>query len=884
MPIDPEAWPVLSQLMDEWMDLPEERRAEWLAAAEAQHGGAIPMLRELLSLPKPGFLETLPRIAEEGDSALAGSIAPGTLAGPYRLERELGRGGMGVVWLATRADGAVKRQVAIKFPFLHLPHQSLSDRFSRERDILASLEDARIARLYDAGMTADGRPYLVLEYVEGKPITAYCDRLALDIRARLALFLEVLAAVQYAHSNLVVHRDLKPSNILVTNAGQVRLLDFGIAKFLEQGEASETELTRSGGRALTPDYASPEQIEGRALTTATDVYSLGVLLYQLLTGSRPYSSPGAPRDLAARMRIEDPIRPSQAASADETQAHCRGGVTAKNLAAALRGDLDTILLKAVQRDPQARYPTADAFAQDLRRYLSGQPIQARPESSWYRARKFVSRNRLAVAATLAIGAALTAGAGIAVWQGRRAVQEKRRADTEAATARAVSDFLQKDLLSQAGSQTQAGGGARPDPDIKIRTALDRAVARLDGKFARQPAVEAAIRQTVGDSYLQLGLYAESERQMDRALGLRRRVLGARDPETLKSMQALAEVYQSQGKYSDAESLLKDLLQVERATGKQESREALDAMHSLAVISTLGHVDYRSAESQYLQVLDVQRRVLGENDAATVSTMNDLAAVLTRESKFAQAEELYRKVVEIRRRTLGSADPSTLTTLNGLGVLYRNEGKYTEAEPVFQEALNGRRRSMGEKHRDTLSSMNGLGMLYMFEGRNAEAESLLLEAAQTSAAVLGPDTPDAQSSLTNLAELYRRENKLKPAEAAYTRLLDSRLRTYGADNGYTANTEGALGDVRFQLHAYAGAAAMLRRAVDHYHAHQIDTWRRYFTECLLGSSLAAQGDPEGKTLLADSFARLLQRQDSVPPEYRMDFERARQLAGNGAKPH
>ena len=871
MQVDPESWPMLSALMDEWLELPEDRRAAWLDSLEPTHAELLPALRELLSQPAPAFLERLPGIGDDplDPHAAPGSFAPGALAGPYRLVRELGRGGMGVVWLATRVDGSLKRDVALKFPLVYFHDPTTANRFARERDILARLEDARIARLYDAGVTAQGQPYLAMEYVEGEAVTAYCDRFGLDIRARLLLFLEVLRAVHYAHTNLVVHRDLKPSNILVTHAGQVRLLDFGVARLLEEGEATETDITRLGGRALTPDYASPEQISGDSITTASDVYSLGVLLYELLTGGRPYRIPrgASGSDSAASTPGVEPTRPSQA-TFDDSQARARGGFTVKGLAGALRGDLDTIILKALQKEPQARYPTADAFGRDIERYLSGEPVLARPESRWYRARKFVLRNKLAVSAAAAVALALAGGAGIALWQAHIAVEEKRRADSEAATARAINEFLRKDLLSQASSATQAAPGTHPDPDIKVRTALDRAAASLTGKFDAQPVVEAAIRQTIGDTYSEMGLPAESEKQIARALELRRRVLGAEDKDTLSSAESLAEVYQREGKYDAAEALLNNLLETDRHLGRENSREAIAALHTLGFIAD-SRADYARAEVIYRRVLEIERRVLTGEDDYTLSTMHNLAMVLSREAKYQEAEELLKRVIGIRQRVLGAEHPNTLMSLNGLGQLYQMEGKYPEAEPRLQAVLEARRHSLGEEHPDTLGSMTDLGLLYLYEGKYTDAEPLLTHAVETSTRVLGEDNPETQRCLGNLGRLYLRAGKLQPSRAALERLLQARERTYGPNSPFTVSTQVLLGEVRLRQGAYSEANPVLRAAVEYYRRHGLGAsviWRRYYAEWLLGESLTGPGrNAEGETMQASAGPKLLQLRESIPPD-------------------
>ena len=844
MQVDPESWPVLLGLMDEWLDLPEDQRGPWLRQLEITHPTLLPALRELLRRPPDGFLDRLPGITGDLTAGESGGwLREGERAGPYRLERELGRGGMGVVWLASRADGSLDREVALKFPLLYSVDNSLAARFARERDILARLEDARIARLYDAGVTEQGYPYLAIEYVEGEPITTYCDRLGLTAPARLRLFLEVLRAVQYAHSHLVIHRDLKPANILVTKPGDVRLLDFGIARLLEQDDA-DGHLTRAGIRVMTPDYASPEQIAGNAVTTATDIYSLGILLRELLTGQRP---PAAGEAL--------PAGPCPA----------------------LRGDLDTISRKATEPEPRNRFGTVDAFAQDIERYLSGQPILARPSSAWYRARKSVLRNKLAAGAAAAVVVSLGMGGGIA-WR------QKLRADREAATAQAVSDFLRNDLLSQAGSETQAGLGRRPDPEIKIRTALDWAAARLPGKLAGRPAVEAAVRQTIGDTYVELGLYAQAEPQLTAAFDLQRRALGEGNAGTLHTEQTLADLYQREGKYDAGEAMARGLIATERRLGRGNSIEAIAAMITLADIAGQGRADYARAELLDRQVLAMERRVLGESDRLTLDTMNNLAAVLTREAKYGPAEELYRQLIAVKQRVLGADHPDTLASRNGLGVLYRNEGKYAQAEAELKTVLQGRRRAEGQEHRDTLASMNGLGLLYAIEGRYGEAEPLLTGAVSTSARVLGEDNPDAQSCLNNLADMYRRENKLKESEAAYRRLLAARLRTYGADNPFTANTLCGLGEVELQLGKAAEAGTVLSQADAYYRKHHVDVWRRYYVECLLGESLVRSGRrAEGAALLAAAYQILLQKEGTIPPESRtLTDEVAKWLPSMAAK--
>jgi eukaryotic-like serine/threonine-protein kinase len=494
----------LGQLLDEVLALEVEQRAAWFDTLTVEDADLRPVVEEMLSkaasLEADDFLGTLPKLTMAGlidEPAWTPAYAAGDAVGPYWLERELGSGGMGTVWLAERLDKTLKRKVALKLPHQGVGHGQLAQRMARERDILSSLEHPNIARLYDAGVAEDGQPFLALEYVEGLPIDIYASEKSLELRQRLSLFLQVARAVAYAHTRLVLHRDLKPSNILVTNDGEVRLLDFGVAKLLQDGSAHETVLTQVGGRALTPEYASPEQIGGQSLTTASDIYSLGVVLYELICERRPYklarTSMGALEDaiLAA-----DPIRPSRAAP--------------PAFAKALTGDLDTIILKMLEKAPGARYATVNAVIDDVERYLTGQPVLARPDSAWYRARKFVRRHRALVGAGVAVVTAILLGAAGALWEARvarlqavRAEASAEKARFEARVARANQEFL-----------TQIFGDAMRGGETSVmRERLDRARVVLQKRFADEPIVYALLLLQLAGRYDEASLPDREEEVM-----------------------------------------------------------------------------------------------------------------------------------------------------------------------------------------------------------------------------------------------------------------------------------------------------------------------------------------------------------------------------------
>ncbi len=505
--IDAASWVELNQLLDEALDREPAARAAWLESLEPRFESLKPRLRELLSraasVETGEFLATLPKFAASGEDAETPRGAVGETVGAYRLLRELGAGGMGSVWLAERADGLISRPVALKLPHVSGRRADLAERMAREREILATLDHRNIARLLDAGITAEGQPFLALEYVEGAPIDEYCAGIAgsspADLATRLKLFLQVADAVASAHGRLVVHRDLKPDNILVTPDGGVKLLDFGIAKLLDGGEARATRLTELSGRALTPDYASPEQILGEPLTVASDVYSLGVILFELLTGERPYR---LERD--SRGALEDAILSSELRRPSEV---ARAG------AAALRGDLDNIVLECLKKEPGERYATVNALADDITRHLEHRPVQARPDGAWYRVRKFVRRNRVGVAAAAGTTVAVIAAAGIAFAQMIEARTQRDHAERMRARAVATNEFLDT-LLDEIGSD------GKP---LTLAESLDRSTAILERAYGRQEITDAQMLYEASRRYATLGKTEREMQLLERVIDSARRL-------------------------------------------------------------------------------------------------------------------------------------------------------------------------------------------------------------------------------------------------------------------------------------------------------------------------------------------------------------------------
>jgi eukaryotic-like serine/threonine-protein kinase len=843
-------WLRIETLLDGVLELGPDEQSAWL---DEQCADAPELRAEVERMIRAdsgeGILEesiggVARGILQDGEAGSGGPAVPqvGERVGAFRIVREIGAGGMGEVFLAERCDGQFDQRVALKVVRDGWGGEIRIRRFMEERRILAALEHPSIARLLDGGFTESGIPYFAMEYVEGETIVRYADARCATVEQRLALFLQVCEAVSYAHRNLVVHRDLKPGNILVTPDGRAKLLDFGIARLLAP-EGSAPAATATQLHWLTPEYASPEQLLGRPVSTASDIYALGILLYELLCGALPHD-PAAPLSerIAAAVARTDPAPPSARLGADGERAAVARSTTLSRLRRALRGDLDSIVLRALRPEPEQRYATVVGLANDVRAHLSGLPVAARRGTAGYQARRFARRHRVPISAAMLV---LSLGAGLGTAHATAVARERDAARGAAARAQQVSAFL-IDLFAQSDP---LGVDARPRA---VSEFLAVGAERLRYELADDPVLRASMLRTVGKVYENLGDYEQAEGLFLSALDVRTSVLSPSHPDVLESVQDLGALRRRQGQYEEADSLLavtlagwsagrdadrlgdvlEEITEVRRQQGNLDAADSLanevlrirratfgsrhpKVSHALTALAVVHRErgDHDLAERYHREALRIRRAHFGDEHVYVAETLRNLALVLHSAGRYPEARELYESALEMQVRLLGEAHPQIGPTRNSFGALLRTLGDHEAALEQYRSGLASQRTALGDEHPQVAIMLANYASVLRDVGNLAEAERMARDALAMRLRLLPPDHPSVAQSHNILGSVLRSRERFREAEEhllAAERIYVARL---GPEHNSVAINRSSLGLLAHEAGDDVRAAQLLRDALD-----------------------------------------------------------------------
>jgi non-specific serine/threonine protein kinase/serine/threonine-protein kinase len=876
-------WQKVEEILHQAMALAAEQRPEFLDAACESDADLRAELNSLLLVgedlsdeflksPLRGVLERQIGEIESANAFAAGQI----FAQRFELVRKLGEGGMGQVWLAEQV-APVRRQVAVKLIKAGMYDEAVVQRFQSERQSLAIMDHPAIAKVFDAGTTPQGQPFLVMEYVPGLPITDYCDQHKLSIEDRLELFIHACEGVQHAHQKAIIHRDLKPSNILVIEVDGKpvpRIIDFGLAKATAPQVGGE--FTQLGQFIGTPGYMSPEQVNlsARDIDTRTDVYTLGVVLYVLLTGLQPFETKRREKpsleEWLRQLREEEPPNPSTKVSGDKDTSSATAEARRtepRQLISQLRGDLDWITMKALERDRTRRYGTPSELAADLKRFLNHEPVIARPASPGYRLRKYIRRHRVAMSVGAGLLLVLLVFSVVQALQLREttrerdhAKQERDRANQERDRAARIAAFMSN--MFKVPDPSEARGNS-----VTAREILDRAANDIGKGLAQDPEVQSQMLHEMAGTYNNLGLYARAHELAQRALDARLSLHGADDPKTLASMTQLGLILHMEGHDVDAEPLDRRALEDERRVLGADDPLTLETADDLAmVLKPLGR--FPEAEKLAREVVDLSGRRLGQESALTLRAQNHLASILFYEGHAADAEKVLRPALDVERRVWGSDHPETMKALAMLAISLHHENRFAEAESLYREVLAASGRVLGTEHPSTAIAMGNLASILGDEGHSPEALNLQRQALAIFSRTLGPDHPSTLMCELNLTRGLRGEGQLQEAERMQRQILATEIRAHGAEYPDTLLAESELASTLFLERRYAESEKLAREAFDIQlrklgprHRDVVDTLQR------LGMAMALNHHyAQAKLLFTDLIDKRRNSQGSSNPWY------------------
>lgn len=881
-----ERWEQIESILDTALTLAGDERTTYV---EQACGDDQKLLEEVYAIleaaeesERTRFLENFVSESDQLIKDLSKSSADddwiGTRIGPFSITGQLGSGGMGAVYKAKRVDGQFQQEVAIKLLQKGIQSKETLRRFRQEQEILATLKHSNIAQLYDGGITDDGLPYLIMEYVDGVAIDQYCNDHKLTIDQRIELFTDVCKAVQFAHANLVIHRDLKAQNIFVNSEGTVKVLDFGIAKLLDPKLTEQTLLiTRPGQKFWTPQYAAPEQVKGEGITTATDVYALGVLLHKLLTDTYPLDLKDKTVAEAEQMIAEGAPKSPSLSIAESEEPH-KLAATRQTKAADLRkkltGDIDAMVSKALRKEPEYRYNSVAQLIEELERCQNGLPLLARKDTISYRVGKFYRRHKTGVAITVMVILFITGITGFYTW---RIAQERDLAQAETAKAEEVMEMMVG--LFEANNPSNAQGET-----MSVREVLEEGTSRIQDELNDQPEVKAALLAAISRVHENLGFYEDAISLQEQALTLRRNTPSVAGADLAESLDNLGVLHARQGSFDSAEPLYREALAIKLDEYDSQHPEIANSYNNLGLLMR-DKGNYEAADSLFRASLAIKRQHYDEDHSSIAKTLNNLATLLARQGDLESAQTFFEEVLSLRRNIYGNNHPLTANSLNNLSVAYAMQGNFEASAPLIREAVAIRRNVLGEEHPLVVQSMGNLASMLRDLGDYEAAKPIYEEALSLSRKNFGADHPTTMKSQSGLANLLAEQENYQKAESLLQDVVSVRRERLGDEHPLLAQSLYELASVQYRAGGYESAARLSQEALQIQQVTLPEGHRRIaLTQSLLGACLTDQQRyTEAEPLLDKSYASLSAQRGPQDKDTRQALQRLVNLYEAWEKP-